>query len=150
MGVAGGSDERDLRRWERIAGLTEEEAELMANSIACRKNYTDILDCVYQRAAYSTVLNSPNSMARAGCNAKEVMIPEISVTGLGGYGRNVGYKTGSITFDYETKAFGYDQGIRLLADVMDVEEAGVMDCFVQAGAGGVAPWASIESSVLDD
>lgn len=24
--VAGGSDERDLRRWERIAGLTEEEA----------------------------------------------------------------------------------------------------------------------------
>lgn len=26
VGVAGGSDERDLRRWERIAGLTEEEA----------------------------------------------------------------------------------------------------------------------------
>jgi uncharacterized coiled-coil protein SlyX len=25
-GVAGGSEERDLRRWERIAGLTEEEA----------------------------------------------------------------------------------------------------------------------------
>lgn len=25
-GVAGGSGERDMRRWERIAGLTEEDA----------------------------------------------------------------------------------------------------------------------------
>jgi hypothetical protein len=106
----------------------------MANSIAYRKNYTDVLDRVYQRAACSTVLNSPRRMARAGRNAKEIMIPKISVTGLGDYTRNVGYKTGSITFDYETKAFGYDRGIRLLADVMDVEEAGVMDCFVEAGA----------------
>jgi hypothetical protein len=106
----------------------------MANSIAYRKNCTDILDCVYQRAACSTVLNSPHSMAHAGRNAKEITIPKISVTWLGDYERNVGYKTGSITFDYEAKAFGYDRGIRLLADVMDVEEAGVMDCFVQAGA----------------
>lgn len=112
----------------------------MVNSIAYRKNYTDILDRVYQKAACSTVLNSPARMARAGRNAKEIMIPKISVTGLGDYERNVGYKTGSITFDYETKAFGYDRGIGLLADVIDVEEAGVMDCFVQAGAGGVAPW----------
>lgn len=62
------------------------------------------------------------------------MIPRISVTGPGDYTRNVGYKTGSIDFSYETKTFGYDRGIKLLADVMDVEEAGVMDCFVQAGA----------------
>jgi hypothetical protein len=62
------------------------------------------------------------------------MIPKISVTGLGDYTRNVGYKTGSIDFSYETKTFGYDRGIKLLADVMDVEEAGVMDCFVQAGS----------------
>ena len=46
----------------------------------------------------------------------------------------MGYKTGSIDFAYETKAFNYDRGIKLLADVMDVEEAGVLDCFVQAGA----------------
>lgn len=103
----------------------------MANSIAYRKSYTDILNRVYQRASCSTLLNSPRSLARAGRNAKEIMIPKISVTGLGDYERNVGYKTGSITFDYETKAFDYDRGIRLLADVMDVEEAGVMDYFVQ-------------------
>jgi hypothetical protein len=106
----------------------------MANNIAAIRNYTTILDRVYQREATSTVLNSPARMARAGRNAKEIMIPKISVTGLGDYTRNVGYKTGSITFDYETKTFNYDRGIKLLADVMDVEEAGVLDCFVQAGA----------------
>lgn len=111
----------------------------MPNNIAAIKNYTTILDRVYQREATSSCLNSPASMARTGGNAKEIMIPKISVSGLGDYKRNVGYKTGSITFDYETKAFNYDRGIKLLADVMDVEEAGVLDCFVQAGAGGVAP-----------
>ena len=76
----------------------------------------------------------PARMARAGRNAKEIMIPKISVSGLGDYTRNVGYKTRSIDFSYETKTFNYDRGIKLLADVMDVEEAGVLDCFVQAGA----------------
>ena len=73
-------------------------------------------------------------MARAGRNAKEIMVPKIEVTGLGDYTRNVGYRTGSITYEFETKAFNYDRGIRLLADVMDVEEAGVLDCFVAAGS----------------
>ena len=106
----------------------------MPNNIAAIKNYTTILDRVYQREATSSCLNSPARMARAGRNAKEIMVPKISVTGLGDYTRNVGYKTGSIDFAYETKAFNYDRGIKLLADVMDVEEAGVLDCFVQAGA----------------
>ena len=106
----------------------------MPNSIAYAKNYTSILDEVYKRAACSTCLNSPRRMARAGRNAKEIMIPKIEVSGLGDYTRNVGYKTGSITYEFETKTFNYDRGIRLLADVMDVEEAGVLDCFVAAGS----------------
>lgn len=106
----------------------------MANSIAQRKNYTNILDEVYQNAACSTCLNSGRGMVRAGAHAHEILIPKISVTGLGNYTRNVGYTDGNITFQYETKAFNYDRGTRLLADVMDVEEAGVMDCFVAAGS----------------
>jgi hypothetical protein len=86
----------------------------MANSIAMRRNYTTILDRVYQREAVSACLDSPRSMARAGRNAKEIMVPRISVTGLGDYTRNVGYKTGSIEFSYETKTFAYDRGIRLI------------------------------------
>ena len=89
---------------------------------------------VYKRAACSTRLNSPRRMARAGRNAKEIMVPKIEVSRLGGYTRNVGYKTSSITYEFETKAFNYERGIKLLADVMDVEEAGVLDCFVAAGS----------------
>ena len=106
----------------------------MANSIAFVKNYTSVIDEVYQRASVSGCLNSGRRMVRAGHNAKEIMIPKIAVTGLGDYTRNVGYKTGSITYEFETKTFNYDRGIRLFADVMDVEEAGVNDCFVEAGA----------------
>lgn len=89
---------------------------------------------MYQRASVSHVLNSGRRMVREGRNAKEIMIPKIEVTGLGDYTRNVGYKTGSIDFEYETKTFNYDRGIRLMADVMDVEEAGLLDCFVLAGS----------------
>ena len=106
----------------------------MANSIAYTQNYTSILDAVYQRASVSGCLTSGRRIVRAGHNAKEIMIPKIQVTGLGDYTRNVGYKTGSITYEFETKTFNYDRGIRLMADVMDVEEAGVLDCFVEAGA----------------
>lgn len=105
-----------------------------SNSIAFARNYTSVIDEVYQRASVSGVLNSGRRMVRAGHNAKEILIPKISVTGLGNYTRNVGYKTGAITYEFETKTFNYDRGIRLFADVMDVEEAGVNDCFVEAGA----------------
>lgn len=78
----------------------------MANSIAYVKSYTSVLDEVYKRASVSSCLNSPRRMARAGRNAKEIMVPKIEVTGLGDYTRNVGYKTGSITYGFETKTFG--------------------------------------------
>lgn len=47
----------------------------MANSIEFAKNYTGILDEVYQRAAVSRCLNSGGRMVRAGRNAKEILIP---------------------------------------------------------------------------
>ncbi len=106
----------------------------MPNSIAFAKSYASVIDEVYQRASVSSVLNSGRRMVRAGHNAREVMVPKISATGLGDYTRNVGYRTGAITYGFETKTFNYDRGVRLLADVMDVEEAGILDCFVEAGS----------------
>ena len=53
-------------------------------------------------------LTSGRRMVQAGRNAKEIMVPKIEVTGLGDYTRNVGYKTGSITYEFETKTFNYD------------------------------------------
>ena len=84
-GASGGSDDQYMRRWERIAGLTDEgkEGKDMPYNIAAIKNYTTILDRVYQREATSSCLNSPARMTQAGRNAKEIMIPKISVSGLG-------------------------------------------------------------------
>lgn len=96
----------------------------MANSIAAIKNYTAVPDKAHQKASVSGCLISSGRMVHAGRDAKEIMILKISVSGLGDYTRNVGHKTDSITFDYETKTFNYDRGIKLLANVMDVEEAG--------------------------
>ena len=79
----------------------------MANSIAYTRNYTAVLDEVYKRAACSTCLNSPRRMARAGRNAKEIMVPKIEVTGLGDYTRNVGYKTGVLTRKFEWNKYGH-------------------------------------------
>ena len=62
----------------------------MPNNIAAIKNYTTILDRVYHMEATSSCLNSPARMARARRNAKAIMIPKISVSGLGDYKRNVG------------------------------------------------------------
>lgn len=107
---------------------------MLSNSIAFARNYTSVIDEVYQRASVSGMLNSGRRVVRAGRNAKEILIPKTSVTGLGDYTRNVGYKTGAITYEFETKSFNYDRGIRLFADVMYVEEAGVNDRFVEAGA----------------
>lgn len=83
----------------------------MVNSIELAKDYTGILDEVYQRAVASRCLNSGGRMVRAGCNAKEILIPKISVTGFEDYTRNVGYKTGSIARAYETHTFAYDRAI---------------------------------------
>lgn len=45
---------------------------------------------------------------RAGLNAKELTVPEIKVSGLGGYTRNAGYKTGFITtYEFKTKTVSY-------------------------------------------
>jgi len=54
----------------------------MANSIDFARNYTAILDEVYQRAGVSSALNSGRRIVRAGRNAKEIMIPKISVSGV--------------------------------------------------------------------
>ena len=47
----------------------------MANNIAFAKNYTGILDEVYQKASVSAVLNSGRRMVRAGRSAKEKRRP---------------------------------------------------------------------------
>ena len=51
----------------------------MANSIALFKKYIDLLDEVYKQASLTAVLESDATLARAGANANEIVIPKLSL-----------------------------------------------------------------------
>ena len=95
----------------------------MPNTIALAKNYTSILDEVYQNASVTADLTSDNTMVRAGANANEIVYPQISVSGLGDYSRNSGYTDGSVNLEWITTKFNYDRGTKISVDVMDNEES---------------------------
>ena len=94
----------------------------MANSIALFKKYVDMLDEVYQNAGKSAVLESDATLARAGANANEIIIPKLSMDGLADYSRNGGYVGGDVTLTNETVQFNFDRGRAFTVDAMDNEE----------------------------
>lgn len=94
----------------------------MANSITKFKKYVPLLDEVYKQAALTSVLDSDETLARAGANANEIVIPKISMDGLGDYDRNSGYTNGNVTLTNETVQFNYERGRMFVVDAMDDEE----------------------------
>lgn len=94
----------------------------MANNITLAKNYTDLLDEVYKNASVTADLTSDASMMRAGANAKEILYPQISVSGLGDYDRNSGYTNGAVDVVWKTATFNYDRGTKISVDTMDDQE----------------------------
>lgn len=94
----------------------------MANQIAKFKKYTDLLDEVYKNAAKTAVLESDATLAQAGANANEIVIPKLDMDGLGDYDRNSGYVDGNVTMTNETVQFNYDRGRKFSVDAMDNEE----------------------------
>jgi hypothetical protein len=95
----------------------------MANTIALAKNYTDLLDEVYQGASVTADLVSDAKFMRAGANANEILYPQIDVSGLGDYDRNSGYTSGSVNLVWKTATFNYDRGTKISVDTMDDEES---------------------------
>ena len=105
----------------------------MANSITLAKNYIANLDEVYKMASTTTDLNSPAEIVRQGANAKEILVPKMSMTGLRNYNRGTGYQSGDVTLEWETLAFNYDRGLKFQVDTMDDEES-INLAFGQLGA----------------
>lgn len=95
----------------------------MANNIQLSKIYTNLLDEVYQQAALTADLESDASLARAGANANEIIIPKLSMDGLADYDRNSGYVNGDVSLTWETTKFNYERGRMFTVDDMDNEES---------------------------
>lgn len=98
----------------------------MANSIALFKQYVPLLDKVYQEASKTAVLDGNPDLVQAGANANELIIPKISMNGLGNYSRNSGYVHGDVTLTNETVVCNFDRGRMFTVDAMDnIETAGI-------------------------
>lgn len=98
----------------------------MANSIALFKKYIDKLDEVYKQASLTADLDADSTLVQAGANANEIIIPKLSMDGLGDYDRNSGYVQGDVTLTNETVKFNYERGRKFGVDRMDnAETAGV-------------------------
>ena len=99
----------------------------MANSIALFKQYiSGVLDEVYKNASLTAVLDGANDLVQQGANANELLIPKMSMDGLGDYSKSGGYVQGDVTLQMETVKCNFDRGRMFTVDSMDnIETAGV-------------------------
>lgn len=91
-------------------------------SIERFKKYASILDEVYAVSSKTGVLESDSTLFRQGANASEIIVPKMSMDGLGNYSRNSGYIDGSVELTLETVPFDYERGRAFTVDAMDNEE----------------------------
>lgn len=94
----------------------------MANSIALAKQFVAMLDEVYKVASLTSDLDGAAELVRAGANANELIIPKLSMSGLGDYSRNSGYVDGDVTLTNETVQCNFDRGRMFTVDNMDDQE----------------------------
>lgn len=98
----------------------------MANNIELAKKYVPLLDEVYAAASLTAKLDGAAELAQQGANANELIIPMLSMQGLGDYSRNSGYVEGDVTMTNETVKCNFDRGRMFSVDNMDnAETAGL-------------------------
>lgn len=98
----------------------------MPNAIELAKQFVPILDEVYKNASLTGDLDGASELARQGANANELIIPMLSMQGLGDYSRNSGYVDGDVTLTNETVKCNFDRGRMFTVDTMDnLETAGI-------------------------
>ncbi|MEG0270273.1 MAG: hypothetical protein RR653_14065 [Clostridia bacterium] len=95
----------------------------MANTIAQFKKYVPLLDEVFQNASLTSVLESDPGMVQQGTNVHEIIIPKMSMDGLGNYDHAAGYAMGGVNLTTETKVFNYERGRMFTVDSVENEES---------------------------
>lgn len=94
----------------------------MPNTIVLAKSFVPLLDEVYKKESVTSDLSGDPAMAREGANVREIVYPQIAVTGLGDYDRNSGYTQGTVDLQWVTTEYNYDRGAKLAVDAMDNQE----------------------------
>ena len=86
------------------------------NSVALASKYVPILDDVYKASARFSVLDTANSDIKF-VGANTVLLPKISMDGLGNYSRNDGYVNGAVTLTWESEQLTQDRSRDFVVDV---------------------------------
>lgn len=98
----------------------------MPNNITLAQQFVPLLDEVYKLASLTSDLDGASNLAQQGANANELIIPMLSMDGLGDYSRNGGYVDGDVTLTNETVKCNFDRGRMFTVDTMDnLETAGI-------------------------
>ena len=98
----------------------------MPNSITLAQQFIPLLDETYALASVTASLDGNPELVRQGANANELIIPKMSMQGLGDYSRNSGYVNGDVTLTNETTKCNFDRGRMFTIDNMDnIETAGI-------------------------
>lgn len=98
----------------------------MANAITLAQTFVPILDKIYKVASVTSILDGNPELVRQGANYNELIIPKLSMQGLGDYSRNDGYVKGDVTLTNEMVKCNFDRGRMFQVDNMDnLETAGI-------------------------
>lgn len=95
----------------------------MPNTITLATQFVPILDEIYKLASLTSKLDGNPDLVRQGANANELIIPKLSMDGLGDYSRNGGYVNGDVTLTNETVKCNFDRGRMFVVDNMDNQES---------------------------
>ena len=91
----------------------------MPNAITLAQQFIPLLDEVYKMASLTADLDGNPDLVRQGANANELIIPKLTMQGLGDYSRNSGYVDGDVTLTNETVVCNFDRGRMFTVDSMD-------------------------------
>lgn len=98
----------------------------MPNVIELAKQFVPMLDEVYKLSSLTSKLDGNPNLVQAGANANEMIIPKLTMQGLGNYSRNGGYVAGDVTMTNETVKCNFDRARMFTVDYMDnLETAGI-------------------------
>lgn len=96
------------------------------NTIELAKSYVPMLDAVYQQASLTAKLDGDSELCIQGANANELIIPMLTMEGLGDYDAAEGYPAGDVTLTNTTVTCNFDRGRMFSVDNLDgAETAGV-------------------------
>lgn len=98
----------------------------MANSIAGASKYVGELDKMIAQVSKTGFL-ADNVFKAKFVGSKTVLLPEITMTGMGNYSRTAGYPKGDTSLSFKDYTLKQERGRQLFLDAQDEDESGVAD-----------------------